>query len=131
MPVTTKNIVGNDRQRCELPVSVEGLRVTVGEGAFKMKGKSYYFEEQHFIAMADPQKVIWVGGYLVEDAEGKAKLLIDEVTEGESSYAFDGPYTLLHWLFHFDVPAGATSLEEEDIKVRYLVAPPPEDQDVD
>jgi len=112
MPFIYLEPAESPQNKVELSVAVEGMKITVGAGDFKIAGKSYSLPEAvEFEAEADAEEKNQVTGFLVEDAEGNAAVLVDEVLWGEDTFDWgSSPYRLLLQLFHLVVPPEAESL---------------------
>lgn len=125
MPVKSINIRRRDpKERLDLKVSVSGMVVSVEAGSFRINGvENKLLEDEHCKITAHPEYKTGVLASLVL-ADGVARVLLDEVVKDGVDQPFnlkDSGYTLLISLFDCIVPAGATDLNDVDVRVRRYV----------
>jgi hypothetical protein len=125
MSIVITEIIGPYRDTpihdCTLAVSTSGLTVNVAQGTFSIESTEYTLEAQEVTVTPDPAEDVWVDGILAKNiGTGEAALLVDEMVIGDPSYDFSGSYELLHRLFSFLLPAGATTLDDVVIRVRHI-----------
>lgn len=113
----------------DLAVTVEApMDIRVGAGAFKIEGTDYEFDADHVhTCTADPTDTTMVVGWIQKDkASGNVELVIDEVVQdgADQQYQPDrATKLLLHRLFQILVPAAATSITNETLRVARIIAP--------
>jgi len=102
----------------DLAVTVSGMTITVGQGAFKHNGADEVLDDDvDHVVTADPTNPTNVLGYLVRvKADSSIDVVVDEVVEDgvDEVYAFDdaSPYEFLHLFYYVEVPANETNLED-------------------
>jgi len=103
-----------------LPVTIEGMRLTVGAGSFTLKGEVCSLEDDEVFDFPVLQERHGAFGYLVRiRADGTFRMLIDDLVAGDHPYIFDpsGPYENIRCYLVVDIPAGGVS-NLNDARVR-------------
>jgi hypothetical protein len=129
MPISQVDIFGDENANfMDLPVSINGDTLVIGQGPIKIFGVAYILEEGGEFTLSPSAELRRIGGYLAEitATPGYAAILVDEVFAQDSAYDFNtGPYKSLTPLFQIQAPPGKT-LSELDVRVyRFIQAPPP------
>jgi len=129
MPISQVDAFGDANANfMDLPVSINGDTLVIGQGPIKIFGVEYILEEGGEFTLSPSAEPRNIGGYLAEivDTPGHATILVDEIFAQDSSYNFStGPYRALTPLFQIYAPPGK-ALSELDVHVyRLLQAPPP------
>lgn len=112
-----------------LTVVAENLMdIRVSSGAFKVASTAYSLvDDAVFTCTADPTYATRVRAFLAWDTvTSKVDLVVDEeILDGNGEpFEFDGnPHNGLWGLFEMDVPAAATDITSETIRVRRSLAP--------
>lgn len=121
----------------DLDVQFNGLDVTIKAGQIQWEGETLDLIEDEDVAIGpDGQHPMVVMGYLVRDTQdgNRLRVFVDQyIQDGvDEMYAFTrgGRFTLLAYLFLFDLPAGGTDILRDCPTVTVMkmvpVAPQPE-----
>lgn len=130
MPVTNQTTYAKpDRAALELPVTVNGIVITVGKGGFKFHGEDLTLDDDvEFTVTVDPTNDTAVLAYLVKViADGSVDVVVDEVVSDGVDVPFNfkgSPYELLTRIFFCEVPAAAADLSAVDITAIRVEARP-------
>jgi len=107
----------------QLSVTQSGMVVSVAAGLIKFCRQGYEIFETDYTAKNVDHDVS-VTGWLVKDEAGDALIAVDENSEDGVFDWATCPYEKLDVLFQFGIPANTSSLDDVEISVRHLVAPP-------
>jgi hypothetical protein len=105
----------------DLPVSVEGLTITVGAGEFNCAGTPFELSEDTEYEVEPRGVKFGVSGYLARSrSSGDVVVLVDEVSAGEPVYDSSdpaAPYELMILLFTAIIPPEVSSLDNVEVRV--------------
>ncbi len=112
----------SERLEVDLPVTIEGLKLTVGRGDFRVQGQTYTLPEDQEITFEPAQERISVHGYLAHDSvTNETFVLADIVPEVFGQFDHfewaESSFQPLHVLFVFTIPPGTSNLDDVPVKV--------------
>ena len=123
-----KVFASEDLSFCTLPVSVEGLRVTVGAGSCRFAGKDFEISEDEMVEIGVGLVPLSVEGHLVVTDTGEFRLFVFEFEHSGRDQPFDPlnfpNITFVHLLFYFQVPPKTKDLSSLDLTVVWVTTPP-------
>lgn len=108
----------------ELSVTQSGMVVSCAGGPFRYFGEDHILQPTEYTAQEVAYPVS-VHGWLVKTkADGSPRLVVDE-NHDDGPFDWDeSPFEKLDLLFQLYIPANTTTLDDIEIIVRHLVAPP-------
>lgn len=117
-----------EKHMLDLSITTTGLNLMVTRGPIRIKGVDYTMDDDigHTVS-PDPDSPVMVQGYIEVDPKnaGVVDLVVSEDIIGEEvGYKSPPGRKVLHRLFDFVVPAGATNLDSVDAQVYAFAAPP-------
>jgi hypothetical protein len=121
MPIQFRDSPNQQHHNVALPVSIFGMRLTVGAGVIQRKGESFSLSDDEifdFQIKPDRQCALC---YLVRlTADNSLRFLVDNFDEGEHPYVFkpgDG-YENIRCYVIVDIPAGCSNLNDAVVMVQ-------------
>jgi hypothetical protein len=127
MEFLLKVFASRESSFCDLPVTVEGMRLKVGAGKVRFAGLDYEVVEDEVASIVVAPYPLSVEGHLVETTTGDLRLFVFEFEHNGGDRVFDPQdfpeLRFIHLLFFFCVPPKTTDLSTVERTVNHVVAP--------
>jgi len=112
----------------DLPVTVNGLTLTVGQGSFIIAGVTYTLAADADFLAVNRATETWLYIHLVKViADSSIAVFVDEVIDDgiDLLYVFGGsPYKMLHRVVVAKIPANTADLVNADIERSRIIVDP-------